>query len=200
VAAVANAALEPHVDPVFQGYLSDGTTHVYSFDMMVNVSGDDRWQVAGGPWVGAPWITLTNAVFYQDPMGGDTQPDPALFGDWPDTAYDTFYTTHLGWPNTPERGPAPSFAVGPINQPAQLIADWFQIPDGNCYPGDFTIARFTVVAPPDADPSVTYAEIDMLIGSLEVLECMAFQAHIPIPEPASLGLLALGSLALLRRR
>jgi len=199
VAAVANAQLSAYVEPVYQGYWPDETTYVYSYDLKVEVAGEDAWTVAGGPEVGDPWIVLTGGTFYQASMGGYTQPDPAILPEFPDLEYDTFYTTPLGWPNTEDQGESPGFAVGPIDNPTNLIADWFWTPDGYYYPGDFTIARFTAVAPPEADPATTYADIDVLVGSLAVPPFL-FTDRIGIPEPASVALLALGALALLRRR
>jgi hypothetical protein len=200
VVAAARADISAHVEPYYEGYLSDGTTHIYCYDLMVEITGADAWTVAGGPSVGQPWIELCGAVFYQAEGGTDTQPDPAILPQFPDLEYDTFYTTPLGWPNTEDAGISPQFSVGPIDFPDHLIADWWWVPDANDYPGDFTIARFTVIAPPDADPATTYADIDMVVGSREVVPPIAYTARVPIPEPASLALLALGGLALLRRR
>jgi hypothetical protein len=163
--ALASASLTPYVEPVYEGYLSDETTYVCSFDLKVSVSEGDAWAVAGGPAVGVPWNKLYGGTFYQDPENDTNPPDPALC-DFPpcDYFYTSFYTTHLGWPNTPDRGVSPGFGYGPGDTPTGLRADWFWTPDGNYYPGEFTIARFTVV--PD-DPNSWCAEIDMLIGSIE---------------------------------
>jgi hypothetical protein len=199
-AGAAHADIEPYVEQVFVGPLWESGIHVYSYDLKVVVTGDDAWVAAGGPVVGEPWITLAGGEFFQHPMGSGLPPDPTLFAPFPDLQWDTFYTTPLCWPNTEVHCMGPGFAVGPIDNPDNLIADWFWTPNGNFYPGDFTIARFTVIAPPDADPATSYADIDMLIASLETLPPLAFSAHIPVPEPAGFALLALASLALLRRR
>ncbi len=198
-AAVASAEItDVWVEPQYVGHLSDSTTHVYSFDLMVEITGDDAWTVAGGVALMVPWATVTGATFYQDPLGSLYQPDPGLFPYFPDLQYDSFYTTHLGWPNTPDQGVTPNFAGYPGDTDTTLGFAWYLSPDGNYYPGDFTIARFTVLAPPDADPATTYVEIDMLVGSLETSPVW-FQAHISIPEPTSLMLLALAGSALVCR-
>jgi hypothetical protein len=200
VAAVAEAEItDVCVEPQYAGYLSDSATHVFSFDLMVGITGDDAWTVAGGPALMVPWVTVTGATFYQDPMGSIYQPDPDLFPFYPDLQYDSFYTTHLGWPNTPDRGVIPGLMLESVDLPTELIAEWYWTPDGNYYPGDFIIARFTVVAPPDADPASTYADIDVLVGSLMTAP-IRYQVHVPIPEPTSLVLLALAASALVCRR
>jgi hypothetical protein len=158
----AHADISAYVEPVYEGFLTEyPDTYVFCYDLMVEITGEDAWVVAGGPTVTEPWIHLYGGVFFQHPMG---VPDPRLFWRYPDLRYTSFYTTHLGWPNTAELGVMPGFAFGPADTPTTLNADWFWTPDGNDYPGDFTIARFTVI--PD-DPNVWCAEIDMQIGSRE---------------------------------
>ena len=74
-----------------------------------------------------------------------------------------------------------------------MTADWFWTPDGNFYPGTFTIARFTIMNPQPG----WLACIDMQVGRINV---QPFSYQTCVPEPASLALLALGGLALIRRR
>jgi hypothetical protein len=201
VASLASAGITASVADYYEGPLPSAGTYVYSFDLQVTVTGNDAWTVAGGPVVGVPWITATNATFYQDPMNDTNPPNPAFFVMVPDSQYTSFYTTHLGYPSplapAGQPGVSPGFAFGPADTPTALNADWFWTPDGNYYPGTFTIARFTAIIDDGYDQATL--DIDMLVGSLAVAP-FSFEWTRVIPEPASLTLLALGGLALIRRR
>jgi hypothetical protein len=171
----ARPDISPHVELVYEGFLTEyPTTYIFCYDLMVEITGEDAFTVFGGPVVGEPWIRLYGGVFFQHPVGSDGPPDPDDFPQFPDLQYDTFYTSPFCWPNVED----PSwdcfkvgFAYAPISEPTRLIADWFLVPDGNDYAGDFTIARFTVI--PD-DPEWWCAEIDVLVGSREVVPPIQF--------------------------
>lgn len=201
VAAIANAAVtNVEMVHVFEGNLCWSGFYVSSWDLMVTIEGDDAWTVGAGPAVGEPWIVIDpvhGGTFFQDPAGGDTPTVPPFPPPCPDLEWDTYYTTHLGWPNVETQGIPPSFAYGPINEPTQLTADWFWTPDGNYYPGTFTIARVTVI--PD-NPELWWADVTVQVASLETVPPILFTTRFGIPEPASLAPLALGLLALLPRR
>jgi hypothetical protein len=186
--------------PVYQGIIHDQLTPetwVSAWDLMVTIEGDDAWTVAGGAAVGVPWATCDGyGTFFQHAAGTAGPPDPWFFPLYPALRYDSFYTTYLGWPNTPgEQGLGPVFADGPIDEPTRLIAAWWWTPDGYYYPGQFTIARVTIA--PD-DPENWWVDIAVQVGSLETPPLL-FETTYGIPEPGSLALLALGGL-LLRRR
>jgi hypothetical protein len=191
VVSMASAGITASVVPYSEGTLSTGDPYS-SWDLQVTVTGDDAWTVAGGSVVGADFCTLTGATFYQDPMNDTNPPNPAFIPMVPDSEFTTFYTTHMAYPNTTGTV-GPGFAFGPVETPTTLAADWYWTPDGSYYPGTFTIARLTAI--PTSD--VWQGDIEMQIGSLGVAPFM-FTAT--FPEPGSLALLALGGLALIRRR
>jgi hypothetical protein len=200
VGAVASADISGSVVEVSSGTLINppniGTPYV-CYDLQVTVTGDDAWTVAGGPTVGAPWVTLTGGTFYQSPFNDTNPPNFGFFTEpgFEDAQWTSFYTTHLGYPNMAGISVPPGFAYGPADTDTALVADWFWTPDGNYYPGTFTIAQFTVL--PDADE--WWATGNVLIGSLECMP-QPFEFVVGVPEPASLVLFALIGLALRGRR
>ena len=139
------------------GTLSTGQEYA-SYDLQVTVTGGDAWTVAGGD----PWAIVTGGTFYQDPNHDYVPPDPW----YPDSEFTSFYTTHLCYPNTADACVSPGFAYGPYDTPTTLNAYWFWTPDGNFYPGTFTIARLTVL--PDSPEWCWCLEINVEIGSINV--------------------------------
>ena len=198
-ADITGSVLGPSVN-----VLTTGDT-AYTWDLQATITGADAWTVAGGSVVGAPWITVADGTFYHDPMNDTNPPNPGFFGMVPDSEFTSFYTTHLGYPNIPGIAPgvSPGFAVGPEDPTdplydfTYLLADWFWTPDGNDYPGTFTVARLTIIE--DTPGVAATGTIDMQLGSRE-LGVIPFTAVVVTPEPGSLALLALGGLALIRRR
>lgn len=198
--AIAGANAELHsvdVIPVHEGYLSGGPTYVYSYDLHVTITGADAWSDAGGLTQGDPWITLTGGTFYQNVMNDSNPPDTTIIEFYPESNWTSFYTTHLGYPNTAATGVSPGFTFGPNDQPTELIADWYWPDDGLNYAGTFTIARFTIIEDVPGVPAV--AHINMQVGS-RASGTIPFETTIYTPEPAGLALLAFGGLILLRRR
>jgi hypothetical protein len=194
--AVASADITGSVIGPTANLLTTGDT-AYTWELQVTITGSDAWTVAGGPVVGTPWINVAGGTFYQDPMNDTNPPNPAFFGMVPDSEFTSFYTTHLGYPNVANTGVSPGFAYGPVDQPTSLNADWFWTPDGNDYPGTYTVAQFSIIEDVPGTPAC--ATIDMQIGSREI-GVTPFQGFVCTPEPGSLALLALGGLALIRRR
>jgi hypothetical protein len=154
-----------YLEPVYEGYLTEQPeAYVACYDLKVEITGADAWTLASGVEPDEPWVYLCGGVFFQHPMGSDGPPDPNLFEQYPDLRYDSFYTSHLCWPNTEDQGSLCGGFAGPaINEPTRLTAAWFWTPDGNFYPGTFTIARFTVI--PDSPDWCT--EVHVQVGSIE---------------------------------
>jgi hypothetical protein len=197
VAAAAQAEItDIYLEQVFAGTIGDDLTpdtDVVVFDLKVEITGDDAWTAAGGTAVGVPWATLTGGSFFQHGAGSDGPPNPVFFPVYSALEYDSFYTTHLGWPNVASQGVAPGFAFGPQDTATQLNADWFWTPDGNFYPGTHTIARATVAPGGKGWELCVAVQVGSIESPLQLYEYC-------IPEPGSLALLALGGLALIRRR
>ncbi len=158
-----------YLEPVYEGYLTEEPeTYVACYDLKVEITGTDAWTVAGGLAADEPWIRLCGGVFFQHPMGSDGPPDPGLFEQYPDLRYDSFYTWHLGWPNAGDHGIG--LGLWAINEPKQLFAEWWMTPDGNFYPGTFTIARYTVI--PDGPDWC--AEVRVQVGSIETAPAYSY--------------------------
>ena len=166
--------------------------------------GDDGvLAVFGEP--GAPLdISVQNGTFYQDPYGGDTAPNAAFIPLFPQLAFDSFVTIGLkenaggdaigltpGWPGfgavTLPAPPDPGDNFGWFVTPgdSQSIAG----PDNRVLIGQFSTSDGDGIA----------GTVNILTRENETFRSLSFQ-H-PIPEPATLSLLAVTLLGLgIRRR
>jgi hypothetical protein len=108
--------------------------------------------------------------------------------------YDTFFTSPELYPNGPVLR-CVSFGNGPVEEPAYLFGEWYDT--ANTGNGDFVIARLSV-----NDPGVeAYLDIFLRVAAANTGgQLFDYEWHIPVPEPGGLVLLALGGLALVRRR
>ena len=212
---VASATITATLEPV--AYVAPDTDLAYDigqyeaechkvWDLVVHVSDGDKWNTAGIECMLTG--TCDAAVFWDHPMGGDTQPDTGDFAYFGLVAYDTFWTCTEEYPN-PDIDPlknATTFAPGnPIaNEPQYKYCEWYHDPeDPEVGDGDFTIMRMNVLCDPDCcDPGDPfYADLEVwgvVYGDSGVYDVDLVE-RVCVPEPASLALLALGGL-LIRRR
>ena len=196
VVAAASATItawhDPAGEPSYTGTLTTGDAYeVYRIYAEVTttpgMTEDDDWTTSGLD------IALTGATFFQESVFGGNPPNPALFPSFPDVEWDTYYTSPADYPNTTYDGAIVGIAFSDDTATA-LNTDWFDTHEtGN---GVFVLASMTVIAdapgPWEGTGLMQYAAADTG-GTL-------FDLPIFIPEPASLALVALGGLALIRRR
>lgn len=173
------------------------------------------WMDLGSPLGEGTWtldivVTLTDgpnpgdpddwtvAVMTAELTGGATFIDFDPFNPppiWWIHPYDTFFTSPQWFPNTTEEGFVSFVPGSPIETPEYRFGEWYDTVDtGN---GEFVIARLSV-----NDPGVE-ADLDIFLQVTAANtgpQFFDYEWRIPVPEPGSLVLLALGVPALIRRR
>ncbi len=201
MAGAAHAGIETtfvHVNTV-----EIDTTAYNVYDMIVTPTVD--WEYGGLE------ITLTTGEFYNHAvLGRDTQPAAALFASYAALEWDTYATTPFGESVPPTfvaasqfgQSPGDPDGVPPTPAPSNTFikARWFDT--GNTGPGTFKVARLTLSS--DAEGTIGGVSINHNPGDMD--DFVYFDGlytitggHI-VPEPATLSLVTLGGLAVLRRR
>jgi hypothetical protein len=180
-------------------------------DLQVNVDAGDKWTTisARASIEGNPGGYLS---FWDHPVGGNI-PTPSLFQDFGLSTYDTFWTCTEEYPN-PDLNPdaiATTFAPGsPVENTSTVRqAEWYADPgQPEAGAGLFTLARFNIVGRGPFQiwhlPGPTLMRVS-IVGDMYFASTGGtphpYSLFIDIiPEPASLGLLLIGAVAVPRRR
>ena len=160
-----------------------------------------------GHWASAGMRATLPAggVFYQTPAtrgGGDSHPNPAFFAVFPEVEFDTYISSARNQAGAnapavlgayPENDPPQSFGGATDAVPGRFSVSWGdpQATSGPV-PGTYEIARLTF--PQGMIPTILATSQSSQVAPDQTINIP------PIPEPASLGLLAAAGLLAIRRR
>ena len=137
-------------------------------------------------------ISLDQGTMYQHPLGGNTEPDSAVATNTQNLQWDTYVTVPGG------RIETLIFAGAETMNETEIRLSWGAI-EWSAYPARHRLAQITLSD--DAEGTVSGRSWDCLSDGIGFpIEGWRIEGGRFVPEPTTLGLLAVGAGALFRRR